>query len=163
MNTRLACAAVVALSTACGSARRAESAPPTSPAKGTDEAPLAEHPRAEQAPRAPARGGAATPSPGSAPPPEPPGTTRSERRFAEPPAAAERDAAWDELLRTELSLSSSAGDCPTACRALESMRRARQRICELGPPDDPDGRCAAAGAKVENATRRVVSSCGTCA
>jgi hypothetical protein len=52
----------------------------------------------------------------------------------------------------------AAGDCDLACSALESMRRAAERICEL----EPGPRCSAARDKVSAATRRVRAACPDC-
>jgi len=51
------------------------------------------------------------------------------------------------------------GDCATACKALDSMRRAADRLCQL----DPGDRCAKARQKVSDATARVNASCPSCA
>jgi MYXO-CTERM domain-containing protein len=51
------------------------------------------------------------------------------------------------------------GDCATACKALDSMRRAADRLCQL----DPGDRCAKARQKVSDATARVTASCPSCA
>jgi len=51
------------------------------------------------------------------------------------------------------------GDCATACKALDSMRRAADRLCQL----DPGDRCAKARQKVADATARVNASCPSCA
>jgi len=54
--------------------------------------------------------------------------------------------------------------CETMCKALQSMARAAERICELakggGPIDQK--RCVDAKAKVEEATTRVRASCPDC-
>ncbi|MBI4953070.1 MAG: hypothetical protein HY908_13635 [Myxococcales bacterium] len=50
------------------------------------------------------------------------------------------------------------GDCVLACEALASMRRAAERLCAL----DPGPRCAAARARVEDATRQVRAQCPDC-
>jgi hypothetical protein len=49
-------------------------------------------------------------------------------------------------------------DCSLACRALDSMRRATDRLCAL----DPGDACADARAKVRRSTERVRSACGDC-
>jgi hypothetical protein len=49
-------------------------------------------------------------------------------------------------------------DCDTACRALDSMRRAADRLCVL----DPGARCAQARQRVAAATDRVRASCPGC-
>ncbi|MGD0529937.1 MAG: MYXO-CTERM sorting domain-containing protein [Polyangiaceae bacterium] len=51
-----------------------------------------------------------------------------------------------------------ASDCRTACRALDSMRRATERLCAL----DPGDRCASARKKVDDATAHVRSACPEC-
>jgi hypothetical protein len=50
-------------------------------------------------------------------------------------------------------------DCDTACRALDSMRRATDRLCVL----DPGDRCARTRQKLADATARVRSACPGCA
>lgn len=55
---------------------------------------------------------------------------------------------------TELSTS----DCAAACKALASIRRAADRICEL----EPGPRCDAARSKADEATRRVREACPEC-
>jgi MYXO-CTERM domain-containing protein len=52
-----------------------------------------------------------------------------------------------------------ASDCATACRALDSMRRATERLCAL----DPGDRCASARKKLDDATTHVRSACPACA
>jgi hypothetical protein len=54
--------------------------------------------------------------------------------------------------------STSASDCATACRALESMRRAADRICAL----DPGTKCSDARARVEESAARVRAKCPDC-
>jgi len=49
-------------------------------------------------------------------------------------------------------------DCDTACRALDSMRRATERLCAM----DPGDRCARARQKLADATARVRSACPSC-
>jgi MYXO-CTERM domain-containing protein len=52
-----------------------------------------------------------------------------------------------------------ASDCALACKALESMRRSADRLCQLEPGD----RCARAKQKVDSASARVKATCPTCA
>lgn len=49
-------------------------------------------------------------------------------------------------------------DCTTACRALQSIQRAADRICELEPGD----RCKDARSKADDAARKVHASCPDC-
>lgn len=76
------------------------------------------------------------------------------------PSGAGRD---DELSRLEKEIDDAAeelstGGCAVACRALASMQRAADRLCAL----DPGPRCAAARAKVADATDRVRAACPEC-
>jgi MYXO-CTERM domain-containing protein len=52
-----------------------------------------------------------------------------------------------------------ASDCALACRALDSMRRATERLCAL----DPGDRCSSAKSKLDDATKRVRTACPVCA
>jgi MYXO-CTERM domain-containing protein len=51
----------------------------------------------------------------------------------------------------------STQDCATACKALESLSRAAQHICEVAPDQ-----CDAAKARLKNATDRVHAACPSC-
>jgi len=53
----------------------------------------------------------------------------------------------------------STADCASACKALASIRRAADRICDL----EPGPRCNAARDKSEAATKRVREACPECA
>ena len=78
----------------------------------------------------------------------------------EPPAtdpAAELAELEQELDDVYASLSTA--DCAVACRALESMIRAADRICSL----EPGPRCTRARKKVADAKRRVREACPDCA
>src|SRR6185369_10174248 len=72
-------------------------------------------------------------------------------RAAEDVSTLEKQLA-DEVARLSTS------DCNLACRALESIRRAAERICTL----EPGPRCEAARAKVAESTRRVHDACPAC-
>jgi MYXO-CTERM domain-containing protein len=74
-----------------------------------------------------------------------------------PDAGADADALQAEVDRDYAQ--ALASDCTLACRALESMRHAADRLCSL----DPGDRCARARHKVEEASARVRSSCPSCA
>ena len=52
-----------------------------------------------------------------------------------------------------------ASDCGLACRALDSMKHATERLCAL----DPGDRCASAKKKLDDATTRVRTACPVCA
>jgi MYXO-CTERM domain-containing protein len=71
--------------------------------------------------------------------------------------AADVDAAQAEVDRDYAQ--ALAGDCTLACRALDSMRHATDRLCVL----DPGDRCASAKSKLADATSRVQKACPVCA
>ena len=84
--------------------------------------------------------------------------------LASTPVFAQVSTAKDDLTTLERNLASeitmlSTSDCTTACRALASIRRAADKICELEPGD----RCTAGRAKADEATRRVREACPDCA
>jgi hypothetical protein len=73
-------------------------------------------------------------------------------------------AASDEVTALETQLGQetselSTSDCTAACKALASILRAADRICEL----EPGPRCDAARKKADAATRQVREACPDCA
>lgn len=83
---------------------------------------------------------------------------------AAPALAQPADAGLSELetLQAEMdrdNAQAQSADCATACRALEGMRRAADRLCQL----DPGDRCTAAREKVRRAAERVRAACPDCA
>lgn len=66
------------------------------------------------------------------------------------------DDLMNDLTRQAESLSTA--DCALSCKALASMERARDRICELSP----GARCEEARAKVASARTKVAAACPTC-
>lgn len=70
----------------------------------------------------------------------------------------EVSAARSELDSAEQRLGSSQGDCAAACRALASMERAAEHLCQL----DTGSECGRARERVEAARERVRSTCGGC-
>lgn len=72
-------------------------------------------------------------------------------------SGADVDAAQAEVDRDYTQ--ALASDCGLACRALESMRHATERLCAL----DPGDRCASAKSKLADATTRVQKACPVCA
>jgi hypothetical protein len=83
--------------------------------------------------------------------------------MAQPSAAdaTEIQALSDELqAQIDLGLKALASsDCGAACAALDAMRRAAQKICEL----DGGAPCVRARDRVASAEQRVVDACGDCA
>lgn len=70
--------------------------------------------------------------------------------FAEAPPQT-LDEALSALDQAASELSGAATDCQRACKALGSMLRSTERICELNGPDDPDERCQKARDRVDAA------------
>jgi len=82
--------------------------------------------------------------------------------FATPPLSTLDDAEV-AFARDDSSLSAalaSARDCDLARKALGSMERASERICELNGPDDPGRRCETARHRLEQARDKVRRVCG---
>ena len=105
---------------------------------------------------------AATPAPGypaAAPPPAQPAATSSGDMQDAP---SRRAAARAELAQAQAELQAAASDCTAACRALASMERATQHLCELAEDPDDQGRCNDARQRLLAARERVRSACGTC-
>ncbi len=66
--------------------------------------------------------------------------------------------AWQDFEAEQQALeSASTQDCATACKALESLARAAQHICEVAPEH-----CDEAKAKLRAATDRVHAACPQC-
>lgn len=62
-----------------------------------------------------------------------------------------------DVFNQSASRLSAGADCRTACRALDSMRRAKERICSLSQ-DQPE-RCESARERLDRAERHVSSRC----
>lgn len=76
--------------------------------------------------------------------------------LADEPPVSEIDELVTALDDTIAALDTS--DCAVACRALASMIRSADRICEI----DPGPPCAEARAKVEAARQKVLAACPDC-
>ncbi len=115
--------------------------------------------------------------PGAYPEPSPqeqqqqgyPAPRDEEGGYAQPPAADRAGpdvkgkdddlAAADlEFDRAASELSAAGADCPRACKALDSMSRASERICALDP-DESSGRCRRAKERFAEAAGKVRRSC----
>jgi hypothetical protein len=67
-------------------------------------------------------------------------------------------AEWSDFEAQSSALeSASTQDCATACKALESLSRAAQHICEVAPDQ-----CDAAKARLKSASDRVHAACASC-
>ncbi len=64
---------------------------------------------------------------------------------------------WSEV-QQQAAEAENTQDCAIACRALESLARATQHLCDLGPEH-----CDEARAKLREATERVRAACPECA
>jgi len=73
-----------------------------------------------------------------------------------------REAARAELGQAQQDLEAAASDCSAACRALASMERATQHLCELAAEPDDRGRCDDARQRLHTARERIRSACGAC-
>lgn len=75
--------------------------------------------------------------------------------FAEPPGPTAPSTGSDPT-----GLAEGAEDaCQTACRALSSMQRAADRLCEIA---DDEARCDGARGRVQRARDRVTARCSAC-
>jgi len=143
---------------AAGRAAEVASAPPASPDDAAVDLDRAEaellaalgQPQQSyaQAPGASPQAGAAQPAQ-PAPAPAPPPTSATPSVDGDSPKSAQR------------AETSSASPCTTACRALASMERAAEHLCDLSGSDDT--RCDSARARVKSATERVYAQCPSCA
>jgi MYXO-CTERM domain-containing protein len=67
-------------------------------------------------------------------------------------------AEWSDFEAQASALdNTSTQDCATACKALESLSRAAQHICEVAPDE-----CESAKAKLKTASDRVHAACPSC-
>jgi hypothetical protein len=93
-------------------------------------------------------------------------------QYAQPPGSAKEEQVHTETLslggaldlfeKLDTQLASGVVDCGNACKALGSMQRAMDRICELTGPDDPEKRCQSAREKAKAARERVEKHCPDC-
>jgi hypothetical protein len=88
--------------------------------------------------------------------------------FAEAPGAADPHSPAGRArvrlseARRELEIATSERDCARACRALESMERAAQQVCELARSPEERSECTSATQQVDKARGKVQSACGEC-
>lgn len=104
-------------------------------------------------------GGAAAPSNTTE---QAPGEPPTDKMIVEPKAdAATAQASFDEA---SAAFSAAGSDCASMCKALASMQRATDRLCELAKDggDLDQKRCADARTSVTDAETKVKSTCGGC-
>jgi hypothetical protein len=99
---------------------------------------------------------------------------RDRLNYAEPPSSTiEEDKDGKRLTlslegalalfeESESQLANGILDCDKACKALGSMERSMDRICELTGPEDPEKRCRTAKEKAKAARERVEKHCPDC-
>jgi hypothetical protein len=136
--------------TMCGGAA---SMPASSPSTPSQEVPAS-------APGTPASN-TESPQPGY-PPHPPPASAQPSAPAPDVDANRRRDAAREELGEAQRDLEAAASDCSAACRALASMERATQHLCDLAADPGDRGRCDDARQRLRAARDRIRSACGTC-
>lgn len=94
-----------------------------------------------------------------------------ERQYAQPPSSTKEDVTAETLSldgalalfeKSASELATGIVDCGKACKALGSMKRSMDRICELTGPEDPEKRCQSAREKAKAARERVEKHCPDC-
>lgn len=77
---------------------------------------------------------------------------------AEPAPAPPGDRVVEGVKKSEPDEQGFADTCETACDALNAMRKAADRVCDLAPGE----RCDTARARVADAEKRVMEACPEC-
>ncbi len=88
---------------------------------------------------------------------------RGRRELAKPPVGAETSPPKKAEEPSKEGPLSEADSCTTACRALASMRRSAERICDHAGGGATPGRCDDARSRVTKAESRVRERCASCA
>lgn len=103
-------------------------------------------------------GGSAKPaeSGGAAPPPTTTESAPKAEKTLMPVDQAQTD--FDDA---QSAFTAAGNDCAALCKALASMTRATDHLCELAKDGD-DKRCDDAKARLESASTKVKSTCGGC-
>lgn len=97
---------------------------------------------------------------GSAPPRAPQMTTPAGAGYEERTIGITQ--AKLELRQAEIELSQGQIECASACKALASMERATQHLCDLAASADDRRACDDARQKLVSSRERVRSTCGEC-
>ena len=95
---------------------------------------------------------------GGQPPAAP--TTGAEKERVDAAHPAEEQTAPHDKDASTLGEGSAGGGCGSACRALDSMKRAAEHLCGL--TGEPDPRCDTARGRVARADERVRATCRAC-
>jgi hypothetical protein len=160
---------------ACAGSKRAspaqEPAATAAPARAEDDADesrlsdkSADHPGAGAADREMAvpRSEKAPGPPAAAPAPPPSEFAQKAPGAADPHSPAGRARVRLVEARRELEIATSERDCARACRALESMERAAQQVCELARSPEERSECTSANQQVDRARDKLQNACGGC-
>ena len=70
--------------------------------------------------------------------------------------------ARQDLEQAQVELREAQGDCARACKALASMERATQQLCDLASSPDDQRACEDARGKLDSSRKQVQSTCGDC-
>jgi len=73
--------------------------------------------------------------------------------------AGKAQASFDEANN---AFTAAGSDCAQLCKALGSMTRATERLCELSKESGDDKKCTDATSRLETARAKVKSTCGGC-
>jgi hypothetical protein len=106
-------------------------------------------------------GAAKSPPPAGSAEPTIDGTGKKSEGTLEPVdvRAGKAQVSFDEA---ETAFTAAGNDCAQLCKALGSMSRATERLCELAKESGDDKRCTDATTRLETAKTKVKSSCGVC-
>ncbi|MGZ3449327.1 MAG: hypothetical protein ACXVEF_06990 [Polyangiales bacterium] len=109
-------------------------------------------------------GGATAPKSTETPPPAPPNDgDMSGKKKAEGAGAStmvDLPSAERALDDASKAFAAAGSDCVSMCKALQSMARATERLCELAGNGPDATRCADAKSKLEGARAKVKATCG---
>jgi hypothetical protein len=78
------------------------------------------------------------------------------------PIEARVTRAQGELEDAQTAFTAAGGDCASLCKALASMSRATDHLCELVKEGGDPKRCDDAKARLDAAQAKVKSTCGGC-
>jgi hypothetical protein len=168
----LACAA--SLWAACGTGEKRPQMAPGQPSLPGAQVESASKTKAESARSAPdTAAGAPLPSEEAEPAkpstaPAPPPAAAPPAGYAEPPSAQDPHARYERAsiqlsqAKEQLRVATSQKDCATACRALDSMERAAEQVCEIASSSEERRSCKTAEGDVADARKRVQAACGGC-
>lgn len=68
----------------------------------------------------------------------------------------------DSFVAAESAFAAAGNDCAQLCKALNSMTKATDRLCELAKENGDGKRCEDAKTRLDAARAKVKSTCGSC-